>query len=71
LSGFSDASAGCSAALSEMWTRKEGRKPHAQFDFGDGFTLQDDHGAFCMAVAYPIKPEADAAAHLIREEWRQ
>jgi hypothetical protein len=55
-----------------MWTRKEeGRKPHARFDFGDDFTLQDDHGAFCMAVAYPIKPEADAAAHLIREEWRQ
>jgi hypothetical protein len=43
---------------------KEGRKPHAGFDFGYGFTLQDDRGAFCMAVAYPTKAEADAAAQI-------
>ena len=35
--------------------------------FGHGFTVQDDHGRFCMAVAYATAAEADAAAEKIRE----
>jgi hypothetical protein len=37
--------------------------------FGYGFTLQDDRGRLCIAIAYATQAEAEAAAQKFRDTF--